>query len=98
MKVAIASPPLPGSIADALFWLEKLKKEAAGQSAEIICFPETFIPGYPLEEYQPELSSPEKMRAALARASKIAAENNIAIVLPMDKHEDGKIFNVANVI
>jgi len=98
MKIAIASPPLPASITDAIFWLEKLTKEAAGQGAGIICFPETFIPGYPLEEYQPELSSPEKMRAALARASAIAAENKIIIILPMDRYTDGKIYNVAAVI
>jgi len=98
MKIAIASPPLPKSIADALFWLEKLTKEAAGQQAEIICFPETFIPGYPLEEYQPELSSPEKIRTALAHASTIAAENNIAVILPMDWYENGQAFNVAHVI
>ena len=98
MKIAVASPPLPKSISDALFWLEKLTKEAADQQAEIICFPETFIPGYPLEEYQPELSSPEKMRAALASASAIAAENKIVIILPMDRFADGKIFNVAKVI
>jgi predicted amidohydrolase len=98
MKIAVASPPLPKSIADALFWLEKLTKEAAVHSADIVCFPETFIPGYPLEEYQPELSSPEKMRSALARASKIAAENNIAIILPMDWYHNGQAFNVAHVI
>ncbi|HZY34995.1 MAG TPA: carbon-nitrogen hydrolase family protein [Mucilaginibacter sp.] len=98
MKIAIASPPLPKSIADALFWLEKLTKEAAGQQAEIICFPETFIPGYPLDEYEPEISSPKKMEAAIEQASKIAAENKIAIILPMDRYDDGKVFNVANVI
>lgn len=98
MKIAIASPPLPKSIADALFWLEKSTKEASVQGAEIICFPETFIPGYPLEEYQPELSSPEKMRTALAHASTVAAENRISIILPMDHYAEGKIFNVAAVI
>jgi predicted amidohydrolase len=98
MKVAIASPPLPKSIADALFWLEKLTKDAADHQAEIICFPETFIPGYPLEEYQPERSSPEKMQTALASASKIASDNHIAIILPMDRYEGDHVFNVACVI
>jgi len=98
MKIAVASPPLPKSITDGMFWLEKLTKEAAGQGAEIICFPETYIPGYPLEEYRPEQSSPKKMELALEHAAKIAAENWIAIILPMDWYEDGKVFNVAYVI
>ena len=54
MKIALASPPLPVSITDGLSWVEKLTAEAAAQNAAIICFPETFIPGYPLSEYQPE--------------------------------------------
>ena len=50
MKIAIASPLFPKSIAG-LLQLEKLVKDAAEQQAEIICFPESYIPGYPLPEY-----------------------------------------------
>jgi predicted amidohydrolase len=98
MKIAIASPPLPQSIADGLHWLEKLTKEAADQQAAIICFPETFIPGYPLSEYERESGSPEKMQYALDRACQVASENNIAVILPMDRYVDDKIFNAAAVI
>jgi len=99
MKIALASPPLPTSIADGLAWLEKLTAEAAEQSAAIICFPETFVPGYPLNEYQPEKSSPKKMQDALDKACAIAKKHNIAIILPMDWYtETGAIFNVAMVI
>jgi predicted amidohydrolase len=98
MKIAIASPPLPKSIDNGLYWLQKLAVEAAAKKTEIICFPETFIPGYPLEEYNPEKSSPEKMQAALASATEIGRDNNISIILPMDWYEGGKVFNVAVVI
>jgi len=98
MKIAIASPPFPKSIDDGLYWLQKLAAEAALKKAEIICFPETFIPGYPLEEYEPEKGSPEKMQAALARATEIARDNGVCTILPMDWYEGDKIFNVAVVI
>jgi len=100
MKIAIASPPFPKSIADGLFWVDKLAKDAAAQQAEIICFPESYIPGYPMEEFEAgiEETSPEKLQAALDKARKIAANNNIAIVLPMDWYDDGKFLNVAHVI
>ena len=52
MKVAIASPPYPKSIEDGLSQVEKMVKEAAEQQAEIICFPESYIPGYPTEEFE----------------------------------------------
>lgn len=98
MKVAVASPPFPKSIQDGLQWLEKLTKEAAAKGAVIICFPESFIPGYPLEENEVEIGSPGKMRAAYHAAAAIAAANHIAIILPMDWYENGNIYNVAHVI
>lgn len=98
MKIALASPPIPKSIADGLEWLEKLSTEAAGKQASIVCFPETFIPGYPLEEYNVEARSPEKMQAALKQAQSIAAANNIAIILPMDWYEGGRLLNLAFVV
>lgn len=98
MKVAVASPPFPKSIDDGLIQLEKLVKEAAMQQADIICFPESYIPGYPLEEFDVEATSPEKMQMALDKACKIAAENNIAIILPMDWYSSAGKFNLAHVI
>jgi len=98
MKVAIASPPFPKSIEDALFQVEKLVKEASEQQAEIICFPESYIPGYPAEEFEVEVSSPEKLQAALDKARKMAVENNIAIILPMDWYSPHGLLNLAHVI
>jgi predicted amidohydrolase len=98
MKVALASPPLPASIADGLQWLEKLTAEAAAQQAAIICFPETFIPGYPLDEYQPEKGSPEKMQYALDQACIIAKKHRIALILPMDWYTAEGLLNIAMVI
>jgi len=98
MKVAIASPPFPKSIEDGLLQLEKLVKEAATQQADIICFPESYLPGYPLEEFEVKAASPEKMQAALATARKIAAKNNTAIILPMDWYLPNGKLNLAHVI
>lgn len=98
MKIALASPPFPKSIDDGLYWLKNLVRDAADQQAEIICFPESYIPGYPLPELTIEQSSPEKIQDALKRAAAIAAESNIAIILPMDWHTPDGVFNIAHVI
>jgi predicted amidohydrolase len=98
MKVALASPPFPKSIADGLYWLEKLVKEAVKEKAEIICFPESYIPGYPGMEYNAEDRTQEKLQSALNRICKIAAENAIAIIVPMDWHHPDGILNIAHVI
>ena len=96
MKVALATPPMPTSINDALFWLGKLVKEAADQEAAIICFPESFIPGYPT--FEVEERSPEKLVAALNKACEIAAANKMAIILPMDWYAPEGLLNIAHVI
>ncbi|TDQ07169.1 carbon-nitrogen hydrolase family protein [Pedobacter metabolipauper] len=98
MKIAVASPPIPKSIAEGLFWLEKLVKDAVKEQAEIICFPESYLPGYPGMEYPPEDRTHEKLKLALDRVCEIAAEHAIAIIVPMDWHHPDGILNLAHVI
>jgi predicted amidohydrolase len=98
MKVALASPPFPRSINDGLAIIERLVKDAAAKQAEIICFPESFIPGYPLADFKVEKASAEELQEALNRVREIAATNNIAIIMPMDWYEGDKFLNIAHVI
>lgn len=98
MKIALASPPIPKSISDCLYWVEKLVKDAAKEQAKIICFPESYIPGYPGMGYKKEERSHEKLQSALNKVTAIAAENKIAIIIPMDWHHEGEILNLAYVI
>ncbi|MGI4020274.1 MAG: carbon-nitrogen hydrolase family protein [Janthinobacterium lividum] len=98
MKIAIASPPIPQSLNDGLDWLEKLTSKAATAKAEIICFPESYLPGYPGMPYPLEDREKDLLKEALQVACKIASAQNIAIILPMDWYNEGKLLNVAQVI
>jgi 5-aminopentanamidase len=98
MKIALASPSFPKSISDGLSTVEKLIKEALKDEAEIICFPESFIPGYRGEEFEVEKSTPEKLKEALDKVCELARENSIVIILPMDCYTPDGILNVAYVI
>ncbi|MBA2562850.1 MAG: carbon-nitrogen hydrolase family protein [Chitinophagaceae bacterium] len=98
MKVALASPPFPKSINDGLYQAEKLIKDAASKQAEIICFPESYIPGYPLEEHEVEKYTPEKLQAALDKVCELARDYSIAVIMPMDWYSTDGILNVAHVI
>jgi predicted amidohydrolase len=98
MKIALASPPMPATINEGLQQLDTLAKDAAALQAQIICFPESYLPGYPTTEFAIEESTPENMQAALDEASTIARKYSIAIILPMDWYTaEGKL-NVAFVI
>ncbi len=81
-----------------MFQVEKLVSSAAAQQAEIICFPESYIPGYPAEEFTVDVATPQKLQQALDKACEIASQNNITIILPMDWYVNGQVLNVAQVI
>jgi predicted amidohydrolase len=98
MKVALASPQFPKSINNGLYNAEKLIKDAANQQAELICFPESYIPGYPLPGHEVETYTPEKLQAALNEVCELARDSSIAIIMPMDWYSAEGILNVAHVI
>ena len=98
MKIALASPLYPASIDDAIKQLQTLAEDAARQKAAIICFPETYIPGYPLDLENVKKTSPEVLKDALQKTCEIAKANSIAIILPMDWYEGENFLNVAFVI
>ncbi|MFD0792816.1 carbon-nitrogen hydrolase family protein [Mucilaginibacter litoreus] len=98
MKIALATPHFPRSVAEALNSVDLLAKEAATQGAVIVCFPETFIPGYPLADYPVEQASAQELTDALKQVCEIAAKHSIAIIIPMDWYEADKFLNVAQVV
>jgi len=73
-------------------------KEAADKHAEIICFPESYIPGLRGVGFEVEEHSPEKLRSALEKVCGLAKEYRIAVILTMDWDHNGQILNVAHVI
>ncbi len=98
MRIALATPPIHKSLKAGLANLQKLVEDAADQKAEIICFPESFLPGYPGMGYVSSERSPEALKAALANVCEIARLNSIAIIVPMDWHSSVGLQNLAFVI
>lgn len=98
MKIALASARFPTSLSDSLFQLEKLVKEAAAQQAELICFPESYLPGYPGMGYPQEDRTAERLNEALKEVCRIAAEHSIAIIVPMDWRSEQGLLNLAYVV
>ncbi|TSD67552.1 carbon-nitrogen hydrolase family protein [Inquilinus sp. KBS0705] len=98
MKIALASPVYPTSINNGLAQIKSMAKDAADQGAEIVCFPESFLPGYPMKPYTPEAGSAEKMETALAEVCEIAAAYAIAVIIPMDWYDGNKLLNIAHVV
>ncbi|MDE1192525.1 MAG: carbon-nitrogen hydrolase family protein [Arachidicoccus sp.] len=98
MKIAVATPSYPANLENGLEQLNTLVIEAANRQADIICFPETYLPGYPLNGIHEKKYTHEELQNALDKACAVAKENNIGIILPSDWYILGKIYNVAHVI
>ncbi|MFC3199554.1 carbon-nitrogen hydrolase family protein [Parapedobacter deserti] len=98
MRIALASPPICPDNAQRLAWLGQLTEAAKMTGASVVCFPESFLPGYRGMGYAESERTPEALEKALAEAQSIAARHHIAIILPMDWYIDGSVYNVAQVI
>jgi predicted amidohydrolase len=98
MKIALASPPFPKSIDNGLSQVARLIEDAVNEKAEIICFPESYIPGYRGEEFKVKKASTGELQSALDKACAMAAKHSIAVILPMDWYEQDRFLNTAFVI
>lgn len=98
MKIAVATPPCPKSLGEGLYWLQNLVRDAAEARAEIICFPESYLPGYPGMGYEAKDRSPKSLQDALKKVREIAKEHAIAIIIPMDWHHSDGLLNIAQVV
>ncbi len=98
VKIALASPPVVGTIDGALPWVEKFVAEAALREAAIVCFPEAYIPGLRGADFEVEAHDPARLRAARDRVCALAKEHEICVIMPMDWDSPDGILNAAFVI
>ena len=98
LKIALASPPVAGSIDKALSWVERFVAQAAAQQADIVCFPEAYIPGLRGQDFPVEAHDPAGLEAARNRICRLARDHGIAVIPPMDWDSPEGILNVAFVI
>src|SRR6267142_405939 len=52
MIIGLASPGIATSLEDGLDRMKRLLAEASAQSAEIVCFPEAYLPGLRGQDFQ----------------------------------------------
>lgn len=85
MNVGLASPRVATSIDDALAKVERLAANAAARDAEIVCFPEAYVPGLRGQDFDiPAFDRADQSRV-LDAASAIARAHGIAIILGMER-------------
>ena len=97
-RIALANLRYPETPEESVTLAEQAVAQASRERADIICFPECFVPGYRgLGKSVPPLDSAFLERAWAAIAA-VAAKSNVAVVLGTERLVDDARFATALVI
>ena len=80
MIVGLASPRVATSLDDGLARIERLLSDAAAQGAEIVCFPEAYLPGLRGQDFEPIPWDRETQRVALKAVRELALKFQVAVI------------------
>lgn len=80
LTIALASPRVAATLDDGLERMARLIAEAAAQGAEIVCFPEAYLPGLRGQDFEVPPFSAQDQDRVLREASQLARVNRIATI------------------
>jgi predicted amidohydrolase len=85
MRVGLASPRVATSFDDALEKVERLISEASAQGAEIVCFPEAYLPGLRGQDFDVFSFEANDQERALEAVADWSRTYRIATILGMER-------------
>ena len=98
LRIGLASPRPATSREDGLATIERFLAEGARREAVIVCFPETYLPGYRgLGFVTPPPDQPAQERA-LQAVCDLAHEYQVAVIMPMEWVSPNGLLNLAFVV
>jgi predicted amidohydrolase len=97
-RIALANLRVPSSPEESITLACQAIAQAAGRSAEIVCFPEGFVPGYRVPGRPMPPPDPQFLERAWAQIASAAADSKIGVVLGTERVIDGALVLAALVI
>ena len=85
MIVALASPSVATTLDDGLDKIKRLLSDAAAQGAEIVCFPEAYLPGLRGQDFDVVPFDRAEQDRALQAVAEYARTFRVATILGMEK-------------
>ena len=85
MIIGLASPRVASSLDDGLERVEQLLSEAAGQHAEIVCFPEAYLPGLRGQDFEVPSFNHDDQERVLKAVTQWAAAYKVATIFGMER-------------
>jgi predicted amidohydrolase len=91
IRLAIANLPYPQSPQDSVRRVQQAIADAAVQEADLVCFPECYVPGYRRREVSAPAPDAAFLEAAWATIGEAAARANVGVVLGTERIVDGAL-------
>lgn len=85
MIIALASPRVASTLDDGLDKIKRLLSEASAQGAEIVCFPEAYLPGLRGQDFEVLPWDQARQERALRAVAQWARTYEVATILGMER-------------
>src|SRR5438034_8327480 len=85
MIIALASPCIASTLDDGLDKIKRFLSEASGQGAEIVCFPEAYLPGLRGQDFEVLPFDQTRQERALQAVAQWARTYKVAIIIGMER-------------
>jgi predicted amidohydrolase len=98
LRIALANLLFPATPEESIALAEEAIVGAASEHADVICFPECFVPGYRAAGKRLPPPDPVFLERAWSILAKAAGKSNVAVVLGTERIVDGRLLISALVI
>jgi predicted amidohydrolase len=88
MIIALASPSVATSLDDGLDKIERFLSEASAQGAQIVCFPEAYLPGLRGQDFEVLAFDHPEQERVLQTVAQLARTYAIATILGMERRTE----------
>jgi len=88
MIIALASPRIASSLDEGLDKIKRLLSDASAQGAEIVCFPENYLPGLRGQDFEVWPFDRTQQERALQAVAQWARTYAVATILGMERHTE----------
>src|SRR5262245_35017221 len=98
LRIGLASPRVPATREEGLATVGRFLAEAASRGVAIVCFPETYLPGYRGLGFAPPAIDQDAQERALESVRELARRYRVAAIVPMEWASPAGLLNVAYVV
>jgi predicted amidohydrolase len=98
LRIGLASPRVAVARDEALTTIGRFLAEASTQGVAIVCFPETYLPGYRGLDFTPPPPDQEAQERALRQVCELARKHRVAAIVPMEWEGTTGLLNLAYVV